>query len=536
MRTAAVLLTGLSTAAAFQQGGRKVPGLRRSPFPTASRPRSAAMSETMSADALTFAPFPLEAVDISSLGGAAVDFHAAAAVPTADAALQASDLLLSFSDQGNNLAGIFFQGSLPPYLLFLYFLNYKGNKTPKLMGFGFGFLLLFVLATIPTGLISKGTFECSLADVDWLHGAAESLLTVSNVLIVLGLREGLLAGGAATVDATTGKPAGQAYDPPVLRYFALLIAVAVAIFCGSGVGFGLEAHTPFLGGLGGLPSEALDFFERDSGLFPDGVFFAPEPENALSVPTWAVHFSSVFEFIFAMGLVWRYAEATGNEKWKGVTWGMLPSHASGVAACTYHFFFNNPSVVGLVTLQAGLTALGNTTLAIACWRLALSNGWTLNELNPLRIFDEDDSSASAGAGQQEEELSEEERAAAAAVAAAAGGGLLDSVNPFAAKGKAAKQAAAAEATAAAAAARAARAKAKATLTADLQSAPLLGLKLVGTTLLGAYLVKYGELALGFPLEADPRAAAAVVALPPLLVAKAFFDESDDLKAKLPSPF
>ena len=44
------------------------------------------------------------------------------------------------------------------------------------------------------------------------------------------------SGGAATVDATTGKPAGQAYDPPVLRYFALLIAVAVAIFCGSGVG------------------------------------------------------------------------------------------------------------------------------------------------------------------------------------------------------------------------------------------------------------------------------------------------------------
>ena len=33
----------------------------------------------------------------------------------------------------------------------------------------------------------------------------------------------------------------------------------------------------------------------------------------------------------AAGLVWDYAEATGNERWKGLTWGMLPLHASGAA-------------------------------------------------------------------------------------------------------------------------------------------------------------------------------------------------------------
>eukprot|EP00971_Amphidinium_carterae_P038065 748392-Amphidinium_carterae.1 len=32
----------------------------------------------------------------------------------------------------------------------------------------------------------------------------------------------------------------------------------------------------------------------------------------------------------AMSLVWRYAEATGNEKWKGLAWGMYLSHASSV--------------------------------------------------------------------------------------------------------------------------------------------------------------------------------------------------------------
>ena len=44
-----------------------------------------------------------------------------------------------------------------------------------------------------------------------------------------------------------------------------------------------------------------------------------EPVNALSIPTWAIHFSSVFEFIFAMNIIWNYAETTGNEKWKGLS-------------------------------------------------------------------------------------------------------------------------------------------------------------------------------------------------------------------------
>lgn len=40
-------------------------------------------------------------------------------------------------------------------------------------------------------LAAKVHYGTSLANVDWLHGGAESLLTVTNLLIVLGLREGL---------------------------------------------------------------------------------------------------------------------------------------------------------------------------------------------------------------------------------------------------------------------------------------------------------------------------------------------------------
>ena len=95
-----------------------------------------------------------------------------------------TDTLLSFSDQGQNLAGIFFQASLLPYLLFLYFLNFRGNRVPALGNFGFQFLLLFVLSTIPSGIISKSVYGCSLADVDWLHGGAEALLTTTSLLVV----------------------------------------------------------------------------------------------------------------------------------------------------------------------------------------------------------------------------------------------------------------------------------------------------------------------------------------------------------------
>ena len=105
-------------------------------------------------------------------------------VPMMDLPNGAETLLISFADQGQNAAGIFFQASLLPYLLFLYFLSFRGNRLSDLGNFGFQFVLLFVLSTIPSGIISKSVYGHSLADTDWLHGGAETLLTIANVLIV----------------------------------------------------------------------------------------------------------------------------------------------------------------------------------------------------------------------------------------------------------------------------------------------------------------------------------------------------------------
>ena len=238
-----------------------------------------------------------------------------------------------------------------------------------------------------------------------------------------------------------------------LGAFALWVACAAV---GPQVGF--EAHSAFLFGAGNLPAETVS-----------GLSWAthPEPVNALSIPTWAIHFSSVYEFLFAMGVIWKFAEATGNEKWKGLTWGMLPLHASGVAACTYHFFYNPSSLQFLVSTQAGLTLLGNLTVAIAAYRIAASNGWTLSELNPFSKS-ETDSTDLAGA----------EVAAMPLVTAE-----------------------------------------------ESESFALLAGKLTVLTLVTSYVVKYGELGLDIPFEANPFIGAGIVLGLPALTAANFYSKS-----------
>jgi hypothetical protein len=82
--------------------------------------------------------------------------------------------------------------SLFPYLGFLWFMTRSG-KTPRLALIGFYTLLLFVAITIPAGIYAKVHYGKDLANVDWLHGSAEFFLTLSNILVVLGFREGILA-------------------------------------------------------------------------------------------------------------------------------------------------------------------------------------------------------------------------------------------------------------------------------------------------------------------------------------------------------
>ncbi|KAL8226874.1 hypothetical protein R6Q57_016706 [Mikania cordata] len=95
-----------------------------------------------------------------------------------------------------SIASQLFAFSLFPYIGFLYFIT-RSNSAPKLTLFGFYFLLAFVGATIPAGIYAKVHYGTSLSNVDWLHGGAESLLTLTNLFIVIGLRQALRKGNHA---------------------------------------------------------------------------------------------------------------------------------------------------------------------------------------------------------------------------------------------------------------------------------------------------------------------------------------------------
>jgi hypothetical protein len=99
-----------------------------------------------------------------------------------------------------------FGASLFPYLAFLWFLT-KSGQTPKLSLIGFYMTLVFVFVTIPAGLYAELVLKTSLANVDWLHGGAESFLTLANVLVVLGFMGAISPGTAQPKD-------GPPSDPP----------------------------------------------------------------------------------------------------------------------------------------------------------------------------------------------------------------------------------------------------------------------------------------------------------------------------------
>jgi hypothetical protein len=87
------------------------------------------------------------------------------------------------------LAGVdpapLFALSLLPYLAFLWWAR-RVNGFPPLALRGFELTLVFVGVTIAAALIAQQQFGRQLADVDPLHGGAESFLTLANLLVAGG--------------------------------------------------------------------------------------------------------------------------------------------------------------------------------------------------------------------------------------------------------------------------------------------------------------------------------------------------------------
>lgn len=284
---------------------------------------------------------------------------------------------LSNVDQeaAETMAGPFFGLSLLPYIAYLWLLNAPENKVPKGVIVGQAALLIFVFLSIPAVIAAKAWFGVSMADCDWLHGSAESLLTATNLVTVVAFRQALDAVatekqkmadgyGPVSLDNVVLPTSATSYVPMSWLMVALtLVAIATAAIpatLGSP-----SVHEPYLGGFLDLPV-----------WLTNAMGDPPQPVNALSIGCWVVHISSLIEFLAFMECCWRWGDLTQNSRWKGLVWGLLPLHTSGITACTYHFFYNQLPI--LVTLQSILTCVGNMTAAYAAWRLAASNGWQLN--------------------------------------------------------------------------------------------------------------------------------------------------------------
>ena len=78
-----------------------------------------------------------------------------------------------------------FAASIFPYAIFLFYL-YKIKTVNKLVKTGYSLTVLFVFITIIVSIYTLNYYDKNLVDVDFLHGLAESFLTLSDFVILFG--------------------------------------------------------------------------------------------------------------------------------------------------------------------------------------------------------------------------------------------------------------------------------------------------------------------------------------------------------------
>jgi len=78
-----------------------------------------------------------------------------------------------------------FAASIFPYAIFLFYL-YKIKTVNKLVKTGYSLTVLFVFITIVVSIYTLNYYDKTLVEVDFLHGLAESFLTLSDFVILMG--------------------------------------------------------------------------------------------------------------------------------------------------------------------------------------------------------------------------------------------------------------------------------------------------------------------------------------------------------------
>jgi uncharacterized membrane protein YidH (DUF202 family) len=97
-----------------------------------------------------------------------------------------NDLFLKFIEKLGSIDNTSLFGvSIIPYAIFLFFL-YKIKSVNNFIKTGFSLTVLFVLITILVSIFTLNHYGKTLVEVDFLHGLAESFLTLSDFVILFG--------------------------------------------------------------------------------------------------------------------------------------------------------------------------------------------------------------------------------------------------------------------------------------------------------------------------------------------------------------
>ena len=97
-----------------------------------------------------------------------------------------NDLFLKFIEKLGSIDNTaLFAASIIPYAIFLFYL-YKIKSVNNFVKTGFSLTVLFVFITILVSIFTLNYYDKTLVEVDFLHGLAESFLTLSDFVILLG--------------------------------------------------------------------------------------------------------------------------------------------------------------------------------------------------------------------------------------------------------------------------------------------------------------------------------------------------------------
>ena len=97
-----------------------------------------------------------------------------------------NELFLKFIEKLGSIDNTFlFAVSIIPYGIFLFYL-YKIKSVNNFVRIGFSLTVLFVFITILVSVFTLNYYDKTLVEVDFLHGLAESFLTISDFVILFG--------------------------------------------------------------------------------------------------------------------------------------------------------------------------------------------------------------------------------------------------------------------------------------------------------------------------------------------------------------